>query len=134
MRNLPLPRNRLGWVIAGVAVIIVLGLVSSQAFSAAMTVTSQPLQNAGNGDLTFSSDYSGASAVVTRHESSDLVVNVSDQVESVTVQGTKVSWAADVKVDLVDNSATIVDTVTVALNSATVGPYSTLADLTRGVW
>ena len=60
MRNLPLPRNRLGWVIAGAAVIIVLGLVTSQAFSASMTVTSQPLQNAGDGDLTYTSDWSAA--------------------------------------------------------------------------
>ena len=123
MRNLPIPRNRLGWVIAGVAVIIVLGLVSSQAFSAAMTVTSQPLQNAGDGDLTYSSDYTAASAEITRHESTDITMNVSDQVESVTVQGTKTSGGVDVKVDLLDASLTIVDTVTITLTTSG-GTYS----------
>lgn len=132
MRNLPLPRNRLVWVVAGVALIIVLGLVSTQAFSAAMTITSQPLQNAGDGDLTYSSDYTAASAKITRHESTDLTMNVSDQVESVTVQGTKTSGGVDVKVDLLDASLTIVDTVTIAL-STSAGTYSpTTTNLSSG--
>lgn len=119
------------WVGAGIAALLaVVVLFSTQAFSAGMTVTAQPLQNAG-GDLTYSSNYSGAPAVVTRHESSDLTLNVSNQVTGVTVQGTKASGGANVKVDLLDLSATILDTATVALPVA-VGAYSQAVTLPLG--
>ena len=91
------------WFWAAVSVLLIVTvLFSSQAFSASVTVTAQPLQNAGNGDLTYTTDYSGASAVVTRHESSDLTLNVSDQVTKVDVQGTKASGSANIRIDLLD--------------------------------
>lgn len=109
------------WFWAAVSVLLVVTvLFSSQAFSASMSVTSQPLQNAGNGDLTYSSDYSGASAVVTRHESSDLTLNGSDQVTQVDVQGIKASGGADVRIDLLDASASLLDWAIVALPSGAV--------------
>lgn len=119
------------WVWGAItALLVVTVLFSTQAFSVSMSVTAQPLQNAG-GDLTYSSDYSAASAVVTRHESSDLTVNVSDQVSSITVQGNKANGGTKVKLDLLDTSATILDTITVALPSA-AGTYSTVGNLTLG--
>ena len=125
------PQRRRGWFIAGL-LLIAMGLLSSQAYSAAYTVTSEPLQNAGTaGAVIHSSDWIGASTVVTRHEKSTVTVNVSDLVTAVTVDGTKVSGAANVKVDLLNASATILDTATVALPSAT-GLYNTLATLTSG--
>ena len=106
------------WFWAAVSVLLIVTvLFSSQAFSAAMSVTAQPLQNAGDGDLTYTSDYSGASATITRHESTDFTLNVSDQITDVIVQGTKASGAVDVKIDLRDASATLLDTATVALPS-----------------
>ncbi len=119
------------WVWGIVAVFIALTvLVSTQAFSAAISVTAQPILNSGpGGALTYSQDWSAASNRVTRHESSDLTLNVSDQVTSVSVQGTKASGAADVKVDLLDSSLTIVDTATVSLPSAS-GAYDQSVTLT----
>ena len=118
------------WVLGAVSALLVLvGLFTTQAFSASMTVTSDTLQNSG-GDLTYTTDYSGASAI-TRHESSDLTINGSDQITTVTVEGNKASGTVDVKVDLKDTSATIVDTKTVALPSA-AGAFSTAAALTLG--
>ena len=115
---------------AAAALLAVTVLLSNQAFSASTTVTARPLQNSG-GDLTYTTDYSSASAIVTRHESSDLTINGSDQVTNVTVQGTKASGAANVTVDLLDAADTILDTATVALSSAS-GAYSTAAALTLG--
>ncbi len=124
-----LVKGKGAWIWAGVAVLLVIGVwFTTQAFAAAISVTAEPLQNAGE-DLTNSTDYSAASAVVTRHESSDLTLNGSDQVTSVTVEGTKVTGAADVKVDLLDTSGTILDTKTVSLASAS-GTYSTNAAMT----
>ena len=52
---------------------VVVGLVVNQAYSAAVSVTSQPLQNTGtDGALVYSGDYAAASSVVTRHEKSAL--------------------------------------------------------------
>ena len=116
--------------IAVTALLMGVGLLASQAYSTAITVTGEPLRNPA-GPLTYSSDYSGASAGVTRHESSDLTVNVSDQITAVTVQGTKACGDVNVKADLLDTSATILDTATVALPNA-AGAYSTLANLTLG--
>ena len=120
------------WFWAAVSVLLVVTvLFSSQAFSASMSVTAQPLQNAGNGDLTYTSDYSGASAIVTRHESADLTLNGSDQITTVTVQGNKASGGADVQVDILDASATLLDTATIALPSA-AGAYNTAVTLGSG--
>ena len=117
------------WFWAAVSVLLtVTVLFSSQAFSAAMSVTAQPLQNAGDGDLTYTSDYSGASAV-TRHESTDLTLNVSDQVTDVIVQGTKASGGVDVKIDLRDASANLLDTATVALPSGAESYNTTVITL-----
>ena len=97
-----------------------------------MSVTAQTLQNTGpNGVITYSSNYSAAAAVITRHESSDITLNVSDQITTVTVQGTKLSGAADTQVDLLDASATKLDTATVALPT-TAGVYNTPVTLTSG--
>ena len=96
-----------------------------------LSVTSQPLQNTGpSGAITYSHDYSAAAAI-TRHESSDLTLNVSNQITNVSVLGTKLSGAADVKIDLLDASATILDTATVALPT-TAGVYNTPVTLTSG--
>ena len=130
MRKRSRYKPRFAPTIAVTALLIGVGLLASQAYSTAITTTAEPLQNPA-GPLIYSSDYSGASAVVTRHESSDLTLNGSDQVTGVTVQGTKADCAADVKVDLLDTSATILDTATVALPAA-AGAYSTLANLTLG--
>ena len=81
--------------------------------------------------LTHSPNYSGASAIVTRHESTDLTLNASDQVTNVTVQGAKASGTADVKIDLLDTTGTILDTKTVSLSTAS-GSYSTNAAMTLG--
>ena len=130
MRKRSRYKARSARTIAVATLLIVVGLVASQAYSTAMTVAGEPLQNPA-GPLTYSSDYSGVSAVVTRHESSDLTVNVSDQITAVTVQGNKASGVADVKVDLLDASATIVDTATIALPGA-AGAYSTVVNLNLG--
>ena len=116
------------WGIVAVALAVTV-LFATQAFSASTSVTARPLQNAG-GDLTYSSDYSGASAV-TRHESSDLTINGSDQITTVTVQGTKASGTVNVTVELLDASSTILDTATVSLASA-AGSYNNAAALTLG--
>jgi hypothetical protein len=121
------------WILGIIAVLIAVAvLVSTQAWSAGVSVTAQPIQNSGPGGvLTYSQDWSAASNVVTRHESSDLTLNVSDQITSVSVQGTKASGAADVKVDLLDSSQTIVDTATVALDTA-AGTYNQSVTMTGG--
>ena len=119
------------WFWGAVSVLLIVTvLFSSQAFSASLAVTAQPLQNAGNGDLTYRSEYSGASAM-TRHESSDLTLNGSDQVTTVDVQGNKASGGTNVKVDLLDASVTLLDTATVALPSA-AGAYDTAVTLGAG--
>ena len=125
-------RGRKAVVIWGiVAVVIAVSvLFSTQAISTSLTFEAEPLQNPG-GDLTNKTDYSAASAVVTRHESSDLTINGSDQVTTVTVQGTKASGAANVTVDLLDTGAVILDTATTALASAS-GSYSQAVTLTLG--
>ena len=123
-------QKRWAWAIAG-AFLLMVGLVASQAYAAAITVTSQPLQNAtSDGSLQYSTDYSGASSI-TRHESSDLILDGSDKVTSVTVGGNKTSGSVDVKVDLLDGSGTIVDTATVALPTA-AGACSQAVTLTGG--
>ena len=123
-------KARFAPTIAVTALLIGVGLLASQAYSTAITTMAEPLQNP-NGPLTYSSDYSGASAIVTRHESSDLTLNGSDQITGVAVQGTKAGCEADIKVDLLDASATILDTATVAL-PATAGAYSQVVNLTLG--
>lgn len=111
--------------------LLVLGLFASQAFAAAMTVTAQPLQNAGtDGKLTKSADWSGATAALTRHESTDLTINGSDQVTDVTVQGTKPSHSGtlNVTVTLKDSAAGTLTSGTGAL-STTAGAYSQLVTM-----
>jgi hypothetical protein len=118
------------WVLA--ALLIGAGLLTTGVYASGITVKAQPLQNTGaNRQITYSPTWSSAAAAVTRDESSTLTLNGSDQVTSVTVGGTKASGAANVKVDLLDASATILDTATVALPSA-AGTYSTVATLTSG--
>ena len=82
------------WVWGAVAALLVVGVwFSTQAFSAAMSVTAQPLQNPG-GDITYTSDWSSGSSVITRHEDSTASIDASDQITQVTVGGTKSSGAA----------------------------------------
>ena len=114
----------------GAVLFIVMGVFSTQAFSAGITVTAAPLQNAG-GDLTFTSDWSSASAIVTRHEASTSTINGSDQITGVTVDGTKASGASDVTVQLLDTSQSILDTGTASL-STSAGTYNQLVTLTGG--
>lgn len=117
------------WFWAAVSVLLIVTvLFSTQAFSASISVTAQPLQNAGNGDLTYNTDYSAASSVVTRHESSDVTLDGSDLITKIDVQGTKASGGANVQVDLLDASASLLDTATVALPSAS-GSYNTSVTL-----
>ncbi|MCH7713488.1 MAG: hypothetical protein IIC99_07680 [Chloroflexi bacterium] len=116
--------------IIGVVAVIVMGIFTTQAFSASITVNPDPLQNAG-GDLTFSSDWSSASSIVTRHERSAASLNVSDQFTGVTVDGTKAAGGSDVTVQLLDASAAIMDTGTASLDSGS-GSYSQLVTLTGG--
>ena len=53
-----LTRGKGVWIWGVVAVLlVVIAFFSTQAFSASISVTAQPLQNAGNGDLTYSSDW-----------------------------------------------------------------------------
>ena len=119
------------WVWGAVAALLVVAVwFSTQAFAASMTVTAEPLQNPG-GDITHTSDWSSASAIVTRHEATRATIDGSDQITQVTVEGTKASGAADVTVDLVDNAAAIVDTKTVALSTAS-GAFSQAVALTLG--
>ena len=128
-----LTRGKGVWIwVGGAVLLVVIVFFSTEAFSASMSVTAQTLQNTGpNGVITYSSNYSAAAAVITRHESSDITLNVSDQITTVTVQGTKLSGAADTQVDLLDASATILDTATVALPT-TAGVYNTPVTLTSG--
>ena len=127
--NKLIERNGRRLLLVGAVLLLAgVGLVVTEAYSAAMTITAETLQNAtSDGSIRYEADYSGASAV-TRHESSDLTINGSDQVTTVTVQGTKASGSADVTVDLLDSPATVVDTATVALSSAS-GSYNTAAAL-----
>ena len=121
------------WIGAVVAVLlVVIAFFSNQAFSTGLTATSEPLQNAGtDGVINYGQDWSAASAVVTRHESSDITVNGSDLVTSVFVQGTKSSGGVDVKVDLLDTSQTVLDSATVAVSTAS-GSYDQTVTLTLG--
>ena len=118
-------------LIAAILLLGGIGVVATEVYSAAITVTSQPIQNAtSDGSIKYEAVWSAVTAM-TRHESSDLTINVSDQVTTVTVQGTKTGGGVDVTVDLLDSSATVVDTATVSLPSA-AGSYSTAAALTVG--
>ena len=129
--DLRLIKGKSVWIWGIIAAVIAVSvLFSTQAFSSSLTFTAEPLQNPG-GDLTYTTDYSAASAIVTRHESSDLTLNGSDQITSVTVQGTKASGDANVTVELLDSGAVIVDTATTALPTAS-GSYSQLVTLTAG--
>ena len=111
---------------------VVVGLVVNQAHSAVTSVTSQPLQNTGtDGALVYSGDYVFASTVVTRHEKSALTLNGSDQITSVTVDGTKVTGDANIQLDLLDSLSAVLDTATGSLTTAT-GGYSTGVTLTGG--
>ena len=124
-------RGRGVWVWGAVAALLVITVwFSTQAFSASMTVTAEPLQNPG-GDITYTSDYSGASAIVTRHEGTTPTIDGSDQITDLTVDVNKVAGAVDVTVDLIDNAAAIVDTKTFALNSG-AGTFNELIGLTNG--
>lgn len=75
-----LTRGKGVWIWGVVAVLlVVIAFFSTQAFSASISVTAQPLQNAGNGDLTYSSDWSaagtpGGSVSVTLNVTEDLGV------------------------------------------------------------
>lgn len=120
----------LGAVVA--ALLVVIAFFSTQAFSSGLTATSEPLQNAGtDGVINYAQDWSAASAVITRHESTDLTVDGSDLVTDVAVQGTKSSGAVAVKLDLLDVSQTILDTKTWSLPS-TSGTYNETFALTNG--
>ena len=120
------------WIGAVVAVLlVVIAFFSNQAFSTGLTATSEPLQNAGtDGVINYGQDWSAASAVVTRHESSDITVNGSDLVTSVSVQGTKSSGGVD-EGDLLDTSQTVLDSATVAVSTAS-GSYDQTVTLTLG--
>ena len=123
------------WTWAAVAVLlVVVVLFSTQALSVGMNVTAQPIQNAGpGGAIEYSQDWSGASGVVTRHESTDLTLDVSNRATGVTVEGVKQadSCGVNATVDLLDSSATVLDTATASLPSASEA-YSTPATLTLG--
>ena len=125
-----LVRGKGAWIGAGVAaLLVVIVLFSTQAFSSSLTVTSEPLQNTGaDGVIKYDQNWSAASAVVTRHESSVLTVDVSDQITDVTVKGIKAAGAVNVKVDLLDVSQTILDSKTVVLDTG-AGAYNQLVDL-----
>ena len=102
--------NARWWIIAGAALMVVVGLVVNQAHSAAVSITSQPLQNTGtDGALVYTGDYSVVPSVVTRHEGSTVTLNTSDQITSVTVDGTKATGTADVIVQLLDNLSAVLD-------------------------
>lgn len=123
--------SRKAWVIAG-ALLLGIGLLASQAYSASMPVTSQPIQNMGtDGALTYSADWSAGSSVVTRHESSNLTLNVSDQITTVTVGGNKASGAANVSVTLKDKVGATLDSGSGSLVTA-AGAYTTAVTLTGG--
>ena len=118
--------------IGGIALLLGAVFVSSEIFSASITGVFQPIQNSSSdGSLKYTGDYSGVSAILTRHESSDLTIDGSDLVTDVTVQGTKLSGAVNVKVDLIDDTAGVLDTQTVAISTAS-GSYSQTATLTLG--
>lgn len=124
-------KSKAVWIgVAVAALLVAIVIVSTQAFSSGLTATSEPLQNTGaDGVINYAQNWSGASAVITRHESSDLTVNASDQVTSVSVQGNKGSGAVDVKVDLLDASQTVLDTKTVAISTAS-GSYDQAVAMT----
>ena len=121
--------NRLVWGLVGAVLVIGVAYVFSEVYSASFSATAEPLQNAGtNGNLRNTSDYSGASAIITRHESSDLTIDASDLVTTVNVQGTKVSGGADVQVDLLNTTGGILDTTTITVASAS-GTYDTTVSM-----
>ena len=72
------------WATLAVAVLlVVVVLFSTQALSVGISVTAQLIQNAGpGGAISYPQDWSRASAVVTRHESTDLTLNVSNNVSN----------------------------------------------------
>ena len=132
MRSEGRHRRIWAWVATACMLGVVVSIFATGAYSAAITLTTQPLQNSGtDGKITESSDWNSASSVVTRHESSDLTLNVSDQITSVSIQGTKASGAADVTVELKDSGAVVLDSGTLALPSAT-GAYDTAVTLSGG--
>lgn len=108
----------------GLATLIAAAVLTTQAFAASMTVTAQPLQNTGtDGKITYSTNYSGASSVVTRHESSAVTANASNQVTALTVGGTKATGASKVNVTLKDKDGATLDTGSGTLSTAS-GTYS----------
>ena len=97
------------------------------------TVTAEPLLNPGaTGAITYKGDYSAVSSIITRHEKATATLDGSDQFTSVTVEGTKVSGAANVTVDLKDQTGTVLDTGTASVASAS-GAYSTVVTLDGGI-
>ena len=119
------------WVLAAV-LLIGAGLLTTGVYAAGLTVKAHPLQNTGaNRQITYSPTWSSAAAIVTRGESSVLTLNGSDQVTSVTVGGTKASGCVNVKVDLLNAAASILDTATVAIQTV-AGTYSQVVTLPLG--
>lgn len=121
-------RRRLVWGIAGVLLLGLVGLSTTQAFAAAMTVTAQPLQNTGtDGKLTKSATWSSAS-FVTRHHSTDVTINGSNQVTGVTVGGAKATGGVNASVTLKDSAGATLASGTAGLGSAS-GAYSTAVSM-----
>ena len=113
--------RRAWWVLGLVALLAV--VFTTQVFAASITVTTQTLQNTGTDNaITYTQDWSGASAIVTRQESSDLTL-VSDEVTSMTVGGTKVSGNVDVTITLKDGAGATLDSGSGTLSS-TSGTYN----------
>ena len=133
MKALHIYKGKGLWVLGAVAaLLVVIVLFSTQAFSVALTATSEPLQNTGtDGVINFKQDWSAASAVVTRDEGSVLSLDGSDLVTGVTVKGNKSSGGTNVKVDLLSASQTILDSKTIALDTA-AGTYNLLVTMTNG--
>ena len=122
--GLRMPKGRSILLIAAVLLLAGISLVASEVYSAALTATAEPLQNAtSDGSIRHEGVWSAASEI-TRHESSDLTINGSDVVTDVAVQGTKTSGAVDILVKLLDATATVVDNVTISLSTAS-GSFTT---------
>lgn len=128
-------RGKRVWSLAVVAALLVVTvLFSTQAISTTMTGTAEPLVHSGaDGAITFDQDWSGSSAEITRHESSDLVIDASDLVTGVTIQGTKVAQSrlSGSLSNLKNSSGATLDSGTAAMPLAS-GSYSQLATMSGG--
>ena len=107
------------------------GIVSTQIYATALSVTAEPLLNPGAGGLiTYKADYSGATAEITRHEKATATIDGSDQVTGVTVEGTRGSGAANVTVELKDQTGTVLDDGTASVTGSPT--YSTVVTMNVG--